>query len=79
MFYTDALKAHDIIKEIELNNKDIDRIRKAIVNGIVGVELTIKCIGGTFKSTIYENDRIDLLLKVLCERNDELMEKLEKL
>ena len=79
MNYIDAFKVHGIIEEIEQNNKDMHTFRNAINNGIVGAQITIKCKDGTFNSTVYKDDRIDLLLKVLCERNDELMEKLEKL
>lgn len=79
MNYTDAFKARDIVEEIEQNNKDIRRFINAINNGIVEAQITIKCKDGTFKSTIYEDDRIDLLLKVLSDRNAELMTKLREL
>ena len=79
MNYTDAFKAHDIVEEIEQNNKDIHRFINAINNGIVEAQITIKCKDGTFKSTVYEDDRIDLLLKVLSDRNAELMTKLREL
>lgn len=79
MNYTDAFKARDIVEEIEQNNKDICRFINAINNGIVEAQITIKCKDGTFKSTVYEDDRIDLLLKVLSDRNAELMTKLREL
>ena len=75
----DAFKVHGIVEEIERNNKDIHRFTNAINNGIVEAQITIKCKDGTFKSTVYEDDRIDLLLKVLSDRNAELMTKLREL
>ena len=79
MNYIDAFKAHGIVEEIEQNNKDMRTFRNAINNGIVGAQITIKCKDGTFMSTIYEDDRIDLLLKVLYDRNTKLMTKLREL
>ena len=75
----DAFKAHDIVEEIEQNNKDIHRFINAINNGIVSAQITIICNDGTFNSTVYENDRIDLLLKILIDRNYELVTKLRVL
>ena len=79
MNYTDAFKAHGIVEEIEQNNKDMRTFRNAINNGIVDAQITIKCKDGTFMSTVYKDDRIDLLLKVLSDRNNELMTKLREL
>ena len=79
MNFIDAFEVHDIVEELEKNNKDMHAFRNAINNGIIEAQITIKCKDGTFNSTVYKDDRIDLLLKVLSERNDELMEKLAKL
>ena len=79
MNYTKALEARKIIDEIEQNNKDIRRFEDAIKTGIIEAQITIKCKEGIFNSTIYENNRIGLLLQILYHRNVELMERLEKL
>lgn len=79
MNYIDAFKVHGIVEEIEQNNKDIRRFKEAIQSGIEGAQIQIKCKDGTFMSTVYENDRIDLLLKVLYDRNTELMTKLREI
>lgn len=77
MNYIDALNVHNVVKEIEQNNRDIRVFNDAIKSGIVGTQITIKCNDGTFKSTIYENGRIDLLLRVLYEENARLMAKIK--
>ena len=79
MDYIDAFKVHGIVEEIEQNNKDMHTFRNAINNGIVGAQITIKCKDGNFMSTVYEDGRIDLLLKVLYDRSTELMTKLREL
>lgn len=79
MNYIDAFKVHGIVEEIEKNNKDMYTFRNAINNGIVSAQITIKCKDGTFMSNVYEDNRIDLLLKVLYDRNTELMTKLREL
>ena len=79
MNYIDAFKVHGIVEEIEQNNKDIRRFKEAIQSGIEGVQIQIKCKDGTFMSTVYENDRIDLLAQTLYARNTELLNKLKEL
>lgn len=79
MNYIDALNVHDMVEEIEQNNRDIRIFNDAIKNSIVGAQIMIKCKDGTFNSTIYENSRIDLLLKVLHEENARLMAKIKDL
>ncbi len=79
MNYIDAFKVHSIVEEIEQNNKDIRRFKEAIQSGIEGAQITIKCKDGTFMSTVYENDRIDLLSQILYARNTELLNKLREL
>ena len=79
MNFVKACEIRDIIEEIELNNKDIRRINDAVKDGILGAQITIKCKNGEFRSTVFENDRINLLLKVLYNKNTELMAKLEDL
>lgn len=79
MNFTTALKAHEVIEKIELNNSDLEMFNRAIENGISGVQLVIRSENGTYHSTIYKKDRINLLSKVLREENDKLMTKLREL
>lgn len=79
MNYIDAFKVHGIVEEIEQNNKDIRIFKEAIQSGIEGVQIQIKCKDGTFMSTVYENDRINLLAQTLYARNTELLNKLKEL
>lgn len=79
MDYSRAYEAYKIVEELKLNNADICRFQDAINNGITAAQITIQSKNGTYTSTRYENDRLNLLLQVLHNRNMELMEKLEKL
>lgn len=78
MDYKNALKVHDIVEQIEKNNRDIHTLQDALYKGIVRAQITIDCEGGRFNSTIYDNDRIELLLTVLYTKNAELTKELEK-
>ena len=79
MNFITALKAKKLLEEIDLNNADTEMFRNAIDNGIEGVQLKILSKNGTYHSTIYKKDRIDLLLKVLYEENTKLMTELREL
>lgn len=79
MNFITALKAKKLLEEIDLNNADTKIFRNAIDNGIEGVQLRILSKNGTYHSTIYKEDRIDLLLKVLYEENTKLMTELREL
>lgn len=79
MDFITALKAHKMIEEIDLNNADIEIFKRAIDNGIEGVQLVIKGKDGNYHSTTYREDRIELFLKVLHEENTRLMTKLREL
>lgn len=79
MDFTTALEANKIIENIKLNNADISVIKNAIENGIVGAQLVINVKGMNHHSSIYKEDRIELLLRVLQEENIRLMNKLEEL
>lgn len=79
MNITTALEAHKMIEEIKLNNEDTDMFKRAMENGIDGVQLVINCKNGDYHSTIYREYRIELLLRVLQEENIRLMNKLEEL
>lgn len=80
MEYEKALKVCEIVKEIELNNKDIDTFSDALKDGIEAAEMHVRSKKGNYySSTIYRKDRIDMLLQVLYSRNDELMQKLAEL
>lgn len=79
MNITTALEAHKMIEEIKLNNADTDMFKRAMDNGIDGVQLVISGKNGDYRSTIYREDRIELLLRVLQEENIRLMNKLEEL
>lgn len=72
-----GFQAYNIIKEIKLNDSDMLILKN--VNNIEAAQITIKMKDGTYQSSIYENDRINLLLQVLYERNIELMRKLGEL
>lgn len=78
MNYVKASEIRDIVNEIELNNKDTRILMDAIKDGIVAAQITIRCPNGTYMTTIFENDRINLLLQTLYTKNKELMEKLEE-
>jgi hypothetical protein len=79
MNITTALEAHKMIEEIKLNNADTDMFKRAMESGIDGVQLIINRKDGSYHSTIYREDRIGLLLRVLQEENIRLMNKLEEL
>jgi hypothetical protein len=79
MNITTALEAHKMIEEIKLNNEDTDMFKRAMESGIDRVQLIINCKDGSYHSTIYREDRIELLLRVLQEENIRLMNKLEEL
>jgi hypothetical protein len=79
MNITTALEAHKMIEEIKLNNADTDMFKRAMENGIDGVQLVIQGKDGSYHSAIYREDRIELLLRVLQEENIRLMNKLEEL
>lgn len=79
MNYENAQKVHNIIEKLKQINKDIQIFEDAIKSGIVGAQVTIQCKEGTFNSTIYENNRIDLLLKVLYEEKSKLTAEIEGL
>ena len=79
MNITTALEAHKMIEEIKLNNADTNMFKRAIENGINGAQLVIQGKDGSYHSTIYREDRIGLLLRVLQEENIRLMNKLEAL
>ena len=80
MDYQTALRASKIVNEIELNNKDILGLEKAINNGIIAAQIIIKSKDDDiYKTTVFENDRIDLLVQVLNLRNKQLTEKLREL
>ena len=79
MNYIIALKAQKLLEEIDSNNADIEIFKNAIDNGIEGVQLVIASKNGTYRSTVYKKDRIDLLLKVLYEENTKLMTELREL
>lgn len=79
MNYTTALKAHEMIEKIKLNKADIEILTRVIENGIEGAQLVIMGKDGKYNSTLYREDRIDLLLQVLYEKNTRLMTKLKEL
>ncbi len=79
MNYATALKAHEMIEEIKLNKADIETLTRAIENGIEGIQLVIMGKDGKYRSTIYRENRIDLLLQVLYEENTRLMTKLKEI
>ena len=50
MNYENALKVHNIIKEIEKNNKDIRIFEEVINKDIVTAQITISCKNGIYNS-----------------------------
>ena len=74
-----AVTARKIIDEIEKNEQDINAIELAKEAGIVEAQVTFKCIGGTYNTKRYDNTRVDLLLRILKDRNNELLEQLSSL
>lgn len=79
MDYKNAKKVHSIIEEMTENQKDIDILTDVTNNGFEGAQITIKCKDGTYKSTVYNHNRVNLLLRVLLNRNIELAAQLKAL
>ena len=79
MDYKNALKVHSIIEEMIENQKDIDILTDVTNNGFEGAQITIKCKGGIYKTTVYDHNRVNLLLRVLLKRNEELAAQLKTL
>lgn len=79
MDYKNALKVHSIIEEMTENQKDIDILTDVTNNGFEGAQITIKCKDGTYKTTVYDNNRVNLMLRVLLKRNEELAAQLKAL
>ena len=79
MDYKNALKVHSIIEEMAKNQKDIDILIDVIDNDFEGAQITIKCKNGVYKTTVYDGNRINLLLRVLLNRNEELVAQLKAL
>lgn len=79
MEYSKALKVHEIVEEIKLNDADMETIDNAMNGGIESAQINIKTRNGNYYSHCFKNDRIDLLLGVLSARNIELMKNLEEI
>lgn len=79
MDYENALRVHSIIEEMTENQKDIDRLTEIINNGFSGAQITIQCKAGIYNTTIYDHNRVNLLLRVLLNRNTELAAQLKAL
>ena len=79
MDYKNALKVHSIIEEMTENQKDIDILTDVTNNGFEGVQITIKCKNEIYKTTVYDHNRVNLLLRVLLKRNEELVAQLKAL
>lgn len=79
MDYKNAMKVHSIIEEMTENRKDIDRLTDVTNSGFEGAQITVKCKDGTYQTTVYDGNRINLLLRVLLKRNEELAAQLKAL
>ena len=79
MDYKNAIKVHSIIEEMRENQKDIDMLTDATYNGFDSAQITIKSKDGIYNTTIYDHNRINLLLRVLLHRNTELAAQLKAL
>ena len=79
MDYKNALKVYSIIEEMTENQKDIDILTDVTNNGFEGAPITIKCKDGTYQTTVYDHNRVNLLLRVLLKRNEELAAQLKAL
>lgn len=78
MTYETAVEASEIIAEIKLNDGDISLLEDAMKNDAYGVQITIKNSSGTY-TMIYKKDRLNLLLQVLYQENNNLRTRLNKL
>ena len=74
-----AVKVHKIVEEINQNNADIEMFNNAIDNGITGAQVIIQGTNGVYHSTIYRENRINLLLQSLHEENAKLMQQIKEL
>ena len=79
MTYEEAIKVHSIIEEMTKNQKDIDMLTDVTNNGFDSAQITIKSKNGIYNTTIYDNNKVNLLLRVLLHRNTELAAQLKAL
>ena len=75
MEYTKAVEAAKIVKEIELNEADINILERAIQNDVIKAQITIMGSDAKFYTSI----RLNLLVRVLEEENEELRKRLSEL
>lgn len=78
MTYETAVEASEIIAEIKLNDEDISLLEDAMKDDVYGVQMTIKNSSGIYTMT-YKRDRLNLLLQVLYQENNNLRTRLNKL
>ena len=80
MEYTKAVEAAKILKEIELNEADINILEEGIQDGIFKAQIAFVSYGPkTYSTTVYQNNRLNLLVRVLKEENEELRKRLSEL
>ena len=75
----EAKRIHEIVEEIQDNERDIKIFEEAINDGRCdSFQITGSGKGYLYSSTIYSGKRISLLLEVLKKRNDELLKELNE-
>lgn len=79
MDYKNAIKVHSIIEEMRENQRDIDILTDVTDNGFDSAQITIKNKNGIYNTTVYDHNRVNLLLRVLLHRNTELAAQLKAL
>ena len=79
MTYVNAMKAYELMQEVKLNEADMIILKDSINNDIEAAQITIQTKNGKYMSSLFKADRIELLRRVLYERNAELMKQLEEL
>lgn len=61
------------------NQRDIDTLTDVTNNGFDSAQITIKSKNGIYNTTVYDHNRVNLLLRVLLHRNTELAAQLKAL
>lgn len=79
MDYKNAIKVHSIIEEMRKNQRDIDILTDVTDNGFESAQITIKNKNSIYNTTVYDHNRVNLLLRVLLHRNTELAAQLKAL